>query len=174
MTLIRVRVVLLMGLRGEPAAGSKRTGSGGWGWGWKQQRMEICEAVTASNSPPQPIHTIKNTCTRRHKDIHTLPAQGIVSQTSQKMGLAPMKRTFGSKTSSLWEVQTRHSSVAQKYSLPLKGINIHAGMWRGKKRDTGLNKKWFRGCFAFLRSPSTRAEDASLISFTPECNREKC
>lgn len=75
-------------------------GSGEW---WEQQTIEICEAVTAFYSPRTPPYH-KRICTRPHKHIHTLPTQGVILQTSQKMGLVPMKRTFGSKTSSLWEV----------------------------------------------------------------------
>lgn len=61
----------------------------------------VCDAVTALNSPTIPAQH-KHTCTQSDKHIHT--AYTVVLQTSQKMGLAPKKRTFGSKTASLWEV----------------------------------------------------------------------
>lgn len=55
----------------------------------------------------------------------------------QQHGPKPITRSLGSKPSSLWEVDTRHGSVAQKYSLPTKGFNIHAGMCGGKKERGG-------------------------------------
>lgn len=98
--------------------------------------------------------------------------KNIKTKKPQQHGPKPIKRSLGSKPSSLWEVDTRHGSVAQKYSLPSKGFDIHAGMCGGKKE---------RGCSSNLPSflhfplplpPSPESENSPFISFAPQCNAE--
>lgn len=133
-----------MGLRGEPAARKK------WerGGGRKRKSRELWSRYHTFPQEPlhQYMHTITQTCTHNG---YTGSHFTVILQTSkqrqkpQQHGPKPITRLLGSKPSSLWEVETRHGSVAQKYSLPSKGFNIHAGMCGGKKE---------RGCSSNLPS----------------------
>lgn len=110
----------------------------------EKERVENCEADTTLFH--QYMHTITQTCTHNG---YTGSHFAVILQTSkqrqkpQQHGPKPITRSLRSKPSSLWEVDTRHGSVAQKYSLPTKGFNIHAGMCGGKKE---------RGCSSNLPS----------------------
>lgn len=109
----------------------------------EKERVENCEADTTLF----PKNPSISTCTLSHKHVHTMATQGVILQLfykqankdkkPQQHGPKPITRSLGSKPSSLWEVDTRHGSVAQKYSLPSKGFNIHAGMCGGKKERGG-------------------------------------
>lgn len=115
--------------------------------GEEKERVENCEADTTLF----PKNPSINTCTLSQKHVHTMATQGVILQLfykqankdkkPQQHGPKAITRSLGSKPSSLWD--TRHGSVAQKYSLPTKGFNIHAGMCGGKKE---------RGCSSNLPS----------------------
>lgn len=97
--------------------------------------------------------------------------KNIKTKKPQQHGPKPIKRSLGSKPSSLWEVDTRHGSVAQKYSLPSKGFDIHAGMCGGKKE---------RGCSSNLPSflhfplPLPRKWELSPYLFCSPVQCRKC
>lgn len=106
MTLIRVRVVLLMGLRGEPAAGSKCTE--GEQRGMRKNKQQICVTRCRFYIPPSKhLHAINihaNSDTYIHTYTHT---QRIFLEAIQK-GLSDYKMNLWIKISSLWDVKMRH------------------------------------------------------------------
>lgn len=103
MTLIRVKVVLLMGLRGEPAAGGKRTerarGGGGGGesseaggGGDNKQRRHVKLWPLYSPRPSTPQMYM-----HRDTPTHTAYTRSHLANKQKKKGLSAMKRAFGSK-----------------------------------------------------------------------------